>query len=210
MNNSASTLCGLRLARSPNPRTTAAVIAAAAVALLAAACSIGSPSPVGSDGAPTPGGSTSSPSAIAYSACMRSHGVPGFPDPGSDGAIPKGDAQHFGVSPSQLQAAQSACQPLLPVGGSFDQQTELCMATGNCPPALVQQILTAERGLAQCMRSHGLLNFPDPTLDSQGRPVFVWSISRTGIDPHSSQYEAVDTECGRVTGGAPEPRAVSP
>jgi hypothetical protein len=59
----------------PTPRTGAVVIATAALGLLAAACS-GSPSSAGSGGSPAAGGSAGSPSAVAYSACMRSHGVP--------------------------------------------------------------------------------------------------------------------------------------
>jgi hypothetical protein len=192
-------------------RTVAAVIATAVLALLAAACSSGSPSSASSGGSPDAEGSSSSPSAVAYSACMRSHGVPKFPDPGSGGAIPKGDAQYFGVSSSQLQAAQSACQPLLPTVGSIDQQTEQCMSSGNCPPALVQQILNLERQFAQCMRSHGLPHWPDPTLESQGRPIFIISISKDlgGVDPHEPQISTKEDECGRLT-GSPEPRQVNP
>ena len=52
--------------------------------------------------------------AVAYSACVRSHGVPNYPDPGSDGNLPKGSVQAFGVSNSQHQAAQRACRHLLP------------------------------------------------------------------------------------------------
>ena len=33
------------------------------------------------------------PSAVAYSACIRSHGVPNFPDPDSSGQVPKADPQ---------------------------------------------------------------------------------------------------------------------
>jgi hypothetical protein len=197
-----------RRAWPPTALTAAAIIATAALALLAAACS-GSPSSAGSDGSPNAGGSSSSPSAVAYSACVRSHGVPNFPDPGSGGAIPKGDAQHFGVSTSQLQAAQQACQPLLPAGGSLDQQTEQCMSTGNCPPALVQQILTAERRFAQCMRSHGVPKYPDPTIDSQGRPVFVFSVSKDGFDPHEPQIVSKEDECQRLA-PAPMPRQINP
>jgi hypothetical protein len=188
-------------------RTAATVIATAVLPLLAA-CGSGSPSSAGSGGSPNAGGS-SSPSAVAYSACMRSHGVPNFPDPDSGGGIPKGDAQHFKVSTSQLQAAQQACQPLLPVGGSLQDQAHQCMVTGYCPPALVQQIQTAMRKFAQCMRSHGFPEFPDPTTDSQGRPVLAWSISRTGIEPHSSQYRTKEDECQRL-GGLGGPREVSP
>jgi hypothetical protein len=162
-------------------------------------------------GSPGAAGSSGSPSAVAYSACMRSHGVPAFPDPDSGGDVPKGDAQHFGVSTARLQAAQRACQPLLPAGGSLDQRTEECMSSGNCPPALVQELLTVERTFAQCMRSHGLAHWPDPSLDSQGRPIFVISISKDlgGVDPHAPQISNTEDECGRLT-GSPEPREVNP
>jgi Secretory lipase len=46
---------------------------------------------------------------------MRSHGVPEFPDPGSDGQIPKiTSGQKVGVSDSRFNAAQAACQHLWP------------------------------------------------------------------------------------------------
>jgi hypothetical protein len=197
-----------RRAWPPTARTAAAIIAAV-LALLAAACSSGSPSSAGSGGSPNAAGSSSSPSAVAYSACMRSHGVPNFPDPGSGGAVPKGDARHFGVSTAQLQAAEQACQPLLPAGGSLDQQTEECMSTGNCPRALVQQLLTVERRFAQCMRSHGVPKYPDPTIDSQGRPIFVFSVSKGGFDPHEPQIMTKEDECQRLA-PAPMPRQINP
>ena len=99
-----------RRARLRPARTAVALIAAAALALLAATCS-GSPSSAGSGGSPHAGGPGTSPSAVAYSACMRSHGVPKFPDPGSGGQVPKADPQVLGISSSQLQAAQRTCQP---------------------------------------------------------------------------------------------------
>jgi hypothetical protein len=48
------------------------LIAAAGLALLAAC------------GTPSAGGTAGSPSAVAYSHCMRSHGVPNWPDPTVD------------------------------------------------------------------------------------------------------------------------------
>ncbi|MGH3288173.1 MAG: hypothetical protein ACRDPD_26410 [Streptosporangiaceae bacterium] len=192
----------------PAARTVAAVIAAGVLALLTAACG-GSPSSAGSGGSPNAGGSANFPSAVAYSACMRSHGVPDFPDPGSGGAIPKADAQQLGVSSSQFSAAQQACQRLLPAsGGSLEDQAHQCMVSGVCPQALVQQMLTAQRQFARCMRSRGEPNFPDPTLDSQGRPVFVWSISKTGMNPNSAQFQAKEAECQRL-GGLGGPREIS-
>jgi hypothetical protein len=191
-----------RRARPRPARTTAAIIATAALALPAAACS-GSASPAA--GSPGAGGSANSPSAVAYSACMRSHGVPNYPDPDSSGQLPKGDAQQFGVSTSQYQAAKQACRHLLPTGGSLQQQEYQCMQNSDCSQALVQRMLTAMRKLARCMRSHGVPNFPDPTPDSNG-PFF--NITKAGISDaasHTHQFEAKLNECERPAGGnAPE------
>jgi len=187
----------------PRARTAAAIIATAALVLLAAACSGGSPAFTGSGGSPSAGGSTSSPSAVGFSGCMRSHGVPNYPDPDSNGTLPKTSAQQLGVSSSQFNAAQRACQNLLPAtSGSFGQQVRQCYLAGNCPPALVQQMLTVGRKFARCMRNHGVSNWPDPTLDSQGRPFF--NLSGQGIthsESHSAQMGAKAQECGRVAGG---------
>jgi hypothetical protein len=157
----------------PAARTAAAVIAIAVLALLAAACS-GSRSSAGSGGAPHAGGSAASPSAVSYSACMRSHGVPNFPDPGNDGQVAKADPQLLGISSSQLQAAQRTCQHLYPTNGGTLSANSLrqCYESGVCPPALVQQALNAGLKFAQCMRSHGVPNWPDPSTDAQGRPLF--------------------------------------
>jgi len=204
MNDSTRVMRRPRQARPIATRTAAAIIATAALALLAAACS-GSPSSTGSGGSPnaagptSAGGSTDTPSAVAYSHCVRSHGVPNYPDPGSDGQIPKGNAQHFGVSSSQLQTAQSACQHLLPATGAFAQQARQCFSAGDCPAALVQQILTAERKFAQCMRSHGVSNWPDPSLDSEGRPIFnLVPVGITHSEVHSPPIATKMTECQRL------------
>ena len=188
------------------------LVASAALVLLTAACAGGGPSPARAAGSPNAAPS-SSPAALAYSACMRSHGVPNFPDPdAATGQVPKADARQLGVGATQLQAAQTACQPLYPDGdGSIEAQTEQCISTGNCPPALVQQVLSLERSFSVCMRSHGLPHWPDPTLDSEGRPVFVISVSKDlgGVDPHEPQISSKEDECARLT-GSPEPRQVNP
>jgi hypothetical protein len=129
----------------------------------------------------------------------------GLPDPDSSGQLPKGGAQQFGVSTSRYRAARQACQHLLPPAGSLHQEEYQCMQNSDCPPALVQQMLNADRKLAHCMRSHGVPNFPDPTTDSSG-PVF--NITNAGISDaasHTSQFEARLDECSRLVGGnAPE------
>ncbi len=161
----------------PRPaRTAAAIIATAALAGLAAACSSGSPSSAGSGGSPDAGGSANSPSAVGYSHCMRSHGVPNYPDPDSSGVLPKVSAQELGVSSSQLQEARRACQKLLPNTGGA---------------------LTA---------THGVPNWPDPTTDSEGRPYFDLSANGfSRQQAHSPQIRAKVNECEHeMPSGLPE------
>ena len=188
-----------------------AIIAAAAVALLTTSCS-SSPSSTGSSGSPHPGGSATSPSAVAYSACVRSHGVPNFPDPGGNGHVPKADPQLLGVSSSQLQVAQRTCQHLYPTNGGTLSASSLrqCYESGVCPQAMVQQALNAGLKFAQCMRSHGVPNWPDPTIDSQGRPLFNIAVPGDhGFAPgrglpasppvaHGGQIDTKINECERL------------
>jgi hypothetical protein len=182
-------------------RTASAIIGTAALALLVAACS-GSGSSTG--GSPHAGGSSTSPSAVAYSACMRSHGVPNFPDPGSGGQVPKADPQQLGVSSPQLQAAQEACAHLIPATGSTEEQQQetQCAMAGNCSQAVVQQWLSGLRTLARCLRSHGEPNWPDPIISSQGRNQGLphFNYSQAGIDHHSAPVLAKVQVCIGLTG----------
>jgi hypothetical protein len=173
----------------------------------------------GCGGSSKAGGPGLSQSAVGYSRCMRSDGVPNYPDPDSSGQIPKGDAGRFGVSTSAYKRAAAACQHLLPAGGSFEQGALQCTLAADCPQAVAQQMTSAMRKFARCMRSQGVLNWPDPTLDSQGRPVFAISVSKDGFDPDSQQISGKDQECEGLTGqhadasghepGVDGPRAVS-
>jgi len=135
---------------------------------------------------------------------MRSHGVPNYPDPDSHGNLTKAGAQQLGVSTSQFQAAQQACQHLLPsTGGSFDEQFRQCVTAGDCPPALVQQALTKQREFARCMRAHGVPNFPDPKIGPNGTPFFP--ASQAGLSyqyTHSSAFRSKGDECQREVGGS--------
>jgi hypothetical protein len=174
--------------------------ALAALAMLAAACD-GSNSP-GAAGVGSPGNNSASASAVAYSACMRSRGVPEYPDPGSNGNLPKGNAQDFGVSNSQYQTAERACRHLLPNSDTtFIASLTQCLMTGDCPPALVQRALTEGRKFAQCMRNDGVPNWPDPTIDSIGRPSF--QVTAAGIpiaSTRSSQMLSKLGHCESQTG----------
>jgi hypothetical protein len=140
---------------------------------------------------------------------MRSNGVPNFPDPPSSGLVPKAEPQELGVSSSQLQAAQSACQHLLPSnGGTLNADSfRQCMLAGDCPQAMVRQAMTEMLRFSRCMRAHGVPNWPDPTIDTQGRPAF--DLSANGFSEqqaHSQWLNRKSNECRYEmpdTGGVP-------
>lgn len=152
-----------------------------ALVLLAAACG-GRPSSHASGGSSSSGGSTQA-KAVAFAHCMRAHGVPNYPDPDTSGALPKGRPQSFGVSNSRFQVAQRACGHLLPNSNN-----------GGMTQAQKQQALNSYREFTQCMHSHGVGNWPDPTTDSVGRPIFQIQ----GIDPDLPQMSTKVNACKHV------------
>jgi hypothetical protein len=56
------------------------------------------------------------PALVKFAGCVRSHGVPNFPDPTANGQFPPAALKKAGVSPQQLQSATAACQHVLPAG----------------------------------------------------------------------------------------------
>jgi hypothetical protein len=145
-------------------RVVAAVTATAVLVLPAAAYGGGFTVAGGSSHtrAPELSHSANTQKALAYSRCMRSHGVSNFPDPNSRGLLPKVSQQQ--LDNPRFQAAQRACQDLLPAG-----------TNDQFPPGEVQQLLIGMLRFSKCMRSHGVPKWPDPATDSQGRPMFPLS-----------------------------------
>jgi hypothetical protein len=172
---------------------------------LVGACS-GSPPSAGSGASPTGGGSSNFSNAggsadaplVAFSRCVRSHGVANFPDPQAGASNAKfPSAQQLRVSSSQLGNAETACQRLLPVG--IDDQF---------PPSEVPLLLRAMLPFSSCMRAHGVSNFPDPAVDSEGRPIFPLSTHGISLSySHSQQFNTAIDKCQslapRQLGGIP-------
>ena len=193
MNGSTHVMRRPRWARPPAARTAAAIIATAALAVLATACG-SSPTSTASGSASTAGRSAKSSNAggsanarlVAFSHCVRSHGVPNFPDPQAGASNAKfPSAPQLRVSSSQLSTAEDACQRLLPVG--IDDQF---------PPAEVPLLLRGMLPFARCMRSQGVPNFPDPALDSEGRPIFPLSTHGISLNySHSQRFNTVMGKC---------------
>lgn len=131
------------------------------------------PTPATTGRSPAQTGSTQT-KAAAYSACMRSHGAPSFPDPDSQGHLNLKFGKGSQVDPSspRFQAAQRACRSLAP-----SQNTS----------ASNSQFAAQALKFAACMRSHGVPNFPDP----KGSGAFLIQ----GIDPNSPQVKSAQQAC---------------
>lgn len=151
-----------------------AIFVATATAVLSAGCGL-LPGALG-------GGSQHSPQAFA--ACMRSHGIPDFPDPQGGGFMQSGSPTRTTVngvtlkeSQAQITAGQRACQKYMGTpttdGPASPQQEQAALA------------------YAQCMRSHGVPNFPDPKVTAHSFTVHL----APGMDPHSPQFQAARNAC---------------
>ena len=130
------------------------IVTTTTLAVLVAACGASQPTTATSGSIHAATASTSR--AVAFTRCMRSHGVSDYPDPnatnsgpGTDG-LPKVNLQALGVSSSQIDAAEKACQRMLPNGAQLSRA-----ASRSVPTRLVR--------FADCMRSQGVKDWPDPT-----------------------------------------------
>lgn len=113
-----------------------------------------------------PGGSPLQADALKYAQCMRAHGVPDFPDPSPSGGF-EFQAGTIDRSSPVFLAAQSKCKSLLP---------SPIAAPGSTTHPSSQWLAKMVRA-AQCMRSHGVPGFPDPTTTMPSTNGFVGVIS---------------------------------
>jgi hypothetical protein len=127
--------------------------------------------------------------AVAFVACMRSHGVPNFPDPqisqhGSEGSVKIAVPASVGSTPG-FHHAQEACRKLLPNGGTPNNGSPI-------GPAQQAQYLKA----AACIRAHGVANFPDPTFTSGGV-----HINQHGLNLNSQTFKSAVGACESLIPG---------
>jgi len=153
-------------------RLTAAIVAVFVCAVMVAGCG-------GSNGSGGAGPGSTKAKFLAYSRCMRSHGVSDFPDP----ATPPGGGVAFNIndgpgsdlSPNNptYKAANKRCEPLLPAGVQG--------------PSSESPKIAADVRWARCMRSNGVPSFPDP--NSQG------AFNSAEFDSSSPAFEAANEAC---------------
>jgi hypothetical protein len=195
-----------RVNRSRWQRTAPFAAAVVGVTLAAAACGGGG----GSSGAGVAhvGKSTPTTSAVAagtqpgaygpnyqrslkYTQCMRKNGVPGFPEPNSQGDFlfkaGGGSTGSSGNDPNSpaFQVAQKACKALAPAAPTASQSSSF----------LAQALKFTE-----CMRANGVPNFPDPKEIGGEVAVTIGS----GIKTNSPQFQKATQAChSLLPAGAP-------
>jgi hypothetical protein len=178
----------MRMTQPNRPRRSLVVaLAGVSCTVALAACGSSGTQLTGGGGATT---ATGNASPIALSRCMRTHGVPNFPDPtmGSGGEGFNGIGRSIGGSDAMivdgitfsgpaLQGAQKACkQYLVPTGP---------------PPKVSESQKQAAIAHAQCMRKHGVPNFPDPTFPGGQIAVRIGS----GVNPQSPAFQNAAKVC---------------
>jgi len=148
--------------------------------LLAAACG-GPAGPgvanAGPAGSASPGASGHG-SLLAYSRCMRAHGITKFPDPDSHGDLGLNAGPGSGIDPNspQYKAADRACKHLMPAPNAGQAAQDR--------PALLRY--------ARCMRAHGIPDFPDP---EPGGGLSIKASRGSDLDPNNPIYKAADRAC---------------
>jgi hypothetical protein len=130
--------------------------------------------------------SSKATSARAFSSCMRSHGVPNFPDPGNGGGIEINASSGINPDSPQFRAAERACRKYAPAG---KEET----------PAQRAKVQEQLLKFSACMRSHGVPNFPDPQFSGDGGKLTIGPGS--GINPKSPQFRQAQSACRQYLPG---------
>ena len=113
---------------------------------------------------------------MAYAKCIRSHGVPNFPDPVQ---TPSG---HYGYRTSGIDPSSAAFQGAL----------QACRTLPSPWNTTGQQLSSAEQQAwltwAQCIRAHGVPDFPDPTFSGS-------EVHEPGVASSTPQLQSAMDAC---------------
>lgn len=123
---------------------------------------------------------------VAYSTCMRHHGIPSFPDPTSRGNLVITPADHIDPASPQFKRAQAACKRFSPEGKGV-----------GMTPAEHAKALAAMTRYVECMRKHGIA-MADPFNGPNGG---VGIVLPRSVDPSSQLYKQADAACRRFVPG---------
>ncbi len=109
---------------------------------------------------------------LAFSGCIRAHGVSNFPDPQPGGGFARAALGAVDENSPQFLSADKSCRSL-----GFDHA-----------PGYIQKHVQQEIAQSECMRKHGVPNMPLP--DAQGQITFP-----PGLTPRSPGFQAAQKHC---------------
>jgi hypothetical protein len=121
-----------------------------------------------------------------WAQCMRQHGVPTLADPVVDANGTIHITLPPGLDPSGYQMKNSACQSLLTAASTA--------LRGGQP--IKRPDPSKLLAFSQCMRAHGLPDFPDPT----GNGLSISSGPGSDLNPNSSTFQAAQKLCASKVG----------
>jgi hypothetical protein len=171
-------------------RCSAALITVAALALTGCGASAGAGSLAG--GTTTTGGSNK---LFAMSRCMRSHGVSNFPDPTNSSGGGVGMSVTMTPGSSAVTVAGTTFS-----GPAFTAAEKACdFGAYGSKPKLTEVQQQEMLKNAECMRRHGVPNFPDPIFGPHGGV----KTPTSKINHDSPAFEAAAKACVRVGMGIP-------
>jgi hypothetical protein len=120
--------------------------------------------------------------AVKFAECIRAHGVGDFPDPDAKNQFEYG----VSVTPAVWKRATTACKDLQPPGTLSAKRTPK------------QQ--SASLRFAQCVRDHGVKDFPDPV---NGEPLIdTYKIPSSNEPGGMTILNTATRKCGKVLGEA--------
>jgi hypothetical protein len=119
---------------------------------------------------------------LAYAECMRSHGEPSYPDPTLTAHSLSQSTKGVDTSTPQFLSASTACKKLIPNGGPPSQ-------------AQIEKMVASALKHSECMRAHGVPNFPDPVVGDGGVSI---RIGGPGLDPSSPQFQNAQKVCQKL------------
>ena len=167
------------------PRPPAALAMVALISLIGAGCGSNAPTETAATTTAAAGTSATGPNtkltardkAVKFAECIRAHGVSDFPDPNA-----KNDFEYgVSVSPAVWKQATTACKDLQPPGA----------LSGKRSPKQQSDALR----FAQCIRDHGVKDFPDPV---NGEPVVdTYKIPSSNRPGGMTILNAAMKACGR-------------
>jgi hypothetical protein len=156
-------------------------------ATLIAACGSNSSGPARSSARGQPSFAQMQRDVTDFARCMRSHGVPTFPDPTTSPRSLKMALNPAAQHSPAFASALSECRHLLPAGGAPTQT-----------PAHTHAQVAAALAFARCIRAHGFPSFPDPSSDGS---ITHQMVARAGIDLHQPAVLRAGDACAPVTHG---------